>query len=150
MIIATMIILLLATVTSGLTAGLFWAFGYAVMPALRRTDDRTFAEVMNQINVVILNGWFALCFGGAAIFGVLAVIVVAVGGSAALPWTITAVAVYAASLIITFAVNIPLNNALASTSQRAAFEGRWNRANVLRATGHTIAFVAFGTALLVY
>lgn len=145
-----MIVLVLATVTSGLTAGLFWAFGYAVMPALRRTDNRTFAEVMNQINVVILNGWFALCFGGAAVFGVLAVIMVAIGGSSALPWAIAAVAIYVASLIITFAVNIPLNNALAATSRREAFEDRWNRANVLRAVGHTIAFTAFGIALLAY
>jgi hypothetical protein len=35
------------------------------MPGLRRTDDRTFVDAMQSINVAIINGWFALSFAGA-------------------------------------------------------------------------------------
>ena len=34
--------LLAATIAMGLMAGVFWIYGNAIMPGLRRTDDRTF------------------------------------------------------------------------------------------------------------
>ena len=60
--------LLAATVTTGLMAGLFAAFSYAVMPGLGRAGDAAFVEGMQKINVAILNGWFGICFGGAVLF----------------------------------------------------------------------------------
>ena len=60
-----MLSLLAATLATGLMAGLYFAFSCAVMPGLARTDDRTFVAAMQWINVRILNGWFALAFGGA-------------------------------------------------------------------------------------
>src|SRR5688500_3369976 len=39
----------IAAVLSGLFAGLFATFSYAVMPGLRRTDDATFARAMREI-----------------------------------------------------------------------------------------------------
>lgn len=155
----TVIVVVLATITSGLTAGLFWGFAYAVMPALRQADDRTFVTVMHTIDTVILNGWFVFCFAGAGLFGVLAVILAAIVGSATVPWLIGAIVVYLIACVITFAVNIPLNATLVDldvddpvllAGRRAGFEDRWNRANVLRAAGHTIAFAASGIALLAY
>lgn len=63
-----------ATITTGLIAGLFAGFAYAVMPGLRRGDDRTFVDAMQQINKAILNGWFLSCFLGAFVaLGVAAV-----------------------------------------------------------------------------
>ena len=50
--------LVAATVTTGLMAGLFAAFAYAIMPALDRAGDRTFIETMQRINIAILNDWF--------------------------------------------------------------------------------------------
>jgi uncharacterized membrane protein len=47
--------LVAGTVTTGLMAGLFAAFSYAVMPGLARTDDATFVRSMQRINVAILN-----------------------------------------------------------------------------------------------
>ena len=67
-------VLLLATVTTGLMAGLFAAFAYAVMPGLARVDDRSFVAGMRSINQAILNGWFALCFGGALVCTLAAVL----------------------------------------------------------------------------
>ncbi|WP_373564207.1 MULTISPECIES: hypothetical protein [unclassified Streptomyces] len=50
--------LFLAVLATGLMAGLFAAFAYAVMPGLGRSGDRTFVEAMRNINKTILNGWF--------------------------------------------------------------------------------------------
>src|SRR5215210_6268399 len=47
-----------ATLTTGLMAGLYYAFAISVMLGLSRTDDHTFVSVMQQINVAILNPWF--------------------------------------------------------------------------------------------
>jgi uncharacterized membrane protein len=38
--------LIAATITTGLIAGLFFAFACAVMPGLHRTEDRTFVDAM--------------------------------------------------------------------------------------------------------
>ena len=57
-------VLLAATVTTGWMVGLYWSFSIAVMPGLARADDRTFVTGMQGINRAILNGWFALGFGG--------------------------------------------------------------------------------------
>nr|WP_258545355.1 hypothetical protein [Micromonospora provocatoris] len=78
-----------ATVGAGLMAGLFAAFAYAVMPALRGADDRTFVDAMQRINVTIVNGWFLPAFLGTPVLAALAA-VLAWRGSArpALPWIV--------------------------------------------------------------
>ena len=157
----TKISLLLAAITSGLTAGLFWAFGYSVMRALRTVDDKTFVTVMNKINVVILNGWFGFCFGGGLVLAVVAVIMVLVSRNAAAPgWAIASAVLFLVAVIVTSVINIPLNNALATAATTAdpgtlaaardRFEAPWNRANIIRAALHTAAFVAACIALLTY
>jgi len=76
-------VLLAATVTSGMMAGLFYAYSISVMPALRKADDAVFVEVMQRINSVITNGWFALCFGGAVVFSLVAAVLYRIDGNAA-------------------------------------------------------------------
>lgn len=56
---------LAARVLAGLLCGVYVAFAVGVMPALRQVDDRTFVEVMQRINVVIVNPAFVLVFLGA-------------------------------------------------------------------------------------
>jgi uncharacterized membrane protein len=45
-----------AVVATGLMAPLFFAFTTGVMPALRRSNDRTFTEARTKISVDIVNG----------------------------------------------------------------------------------------------
>ena len=59
-------------VTTGLMAGVYAAFSIAVMPGLARTDDRTYVHAMRGTNIAILNGWFAIIFGGPLLFGAVA------------------------------------------------------------------------------
>ncbi|MET8348514.1 MULTISPECIES: anthrone oxygenase family protein [unclassified Micromonospora] len=151
--------LLAATVTTGLTAGLFTAFSYAVMPGLARTDDRTLVLAMQRINESILNGWFAVCFGGALVFTLLAAALhLDAGHRAVLPWIVAALLLYLVVLGVTAVVNVPLNNVLAQAGDvdrvadlaglREGFEAAWVRGNVVRAVASTGAFGLLTWALV--
>lgn len=145
--------LLAGTVTTGLMAGLFAAFSYAIMPGLARTDDATFVPAMQRINVAILNPVFGLCFGGALAFTALALALRR--GEAGAGWILAGLLLYAAVLGITFAVNVPLNNRLAAATgdpaaARAAFEAAWVRWNVVRAVLCTAALGCLCWALVLH
>ena len=149
--------LVAAVITNGLMAGLFAAYSYAVMPGLGRASDRTFVEAMQQTNAAILNGWFGICFGGALVFAVAAAVLHL--GRPGLLWIVAGLVLYATVLVITFGVNVPLNDRLAAAGDpatladpaavRAAFEQTWVRWNVVRAVCSTAAFGALLGALVV-
>ena len=145
--------LVAAVITSGLVAGLFVVFAHAVMPGLARGGDRTYVEAMQGINAAILNGWFAVSFGGALIFAAAAALLHL--GRPGLPWIVAGLALYVAVLAVTFRINVPLNDALVAAgltdpaATRAAFEGAWVRWNVVRAVLSTGAFGCLVGALVV-
>jgi uncharacterized membrane protein len=152
-------VLFAATLTTGLAAGLFASWAYSVMPGLARADDRTFVTAVQRMNVAILNGWFAVCFGGALVFGVAAALL-HLGGPdrRALPWIVAGALLYIAVVVVTFAANVPLNDRLAAAGDparirdlaavRAAFEAGWIRWNVVRAVLNTAAFGCLTWAML--
>ena len=153
--------LVAATIAMGLIAGLLYAYACSVMLALRGTDDRTFIEVMQRINVAILNGWFALSFVGALVLTILAVVLhVFGGGRSVLPWIAAALVLYAAAMVITFRVNVPLNNALDAAGApariadpaavRERFEATWVRWNVVRTVASTAALGCLSWALVLF
>jgi len=150
-----------ATLTTGLAAGLFYAYSYSVMPGLGRADDRTFVTAMQRINVAILNGWFALCFAGALVFTALAAALhVPRGGRSALPWIVAALVLYIVVLGVTFAVNVPLNNQLDAAGDadrvpelaavRRRFEASWVRWNIVRTAASTASFGCLLWALVLH
>ena len=142
--------LVAATITAGLMAGLFAAFSYAVMPGLGRAGDAAFVEGMQKINVAILNGWFGICFGGALVFSVLAAVLHRGG---ARPWIVAGAVLYLLVLVVTIAVNVPLNDKLEAAgltdphAARAAFETMWVRWNVVRTVLNVAAFGCLAWAL---
>lgn len=144
--------LVAAVITNGLMAGLFAAYSYAIMPGLGRGGDRTFVEAMQQTNAAILNGWFGICFGGAVVFAAVAVLLHL--GRPGLPWIVAGLVLYLAVLVVTFRINVPLNDALAAAGDgdpagaRARFEGVWVRWNVVRAVLSTAAFGSLVGALV--
>jgi len=140
-------VLVAATVTSGLLAGLFYAYSVSVMRGLARTADRTFVESMRQINVAILNGWFALGFVGAPLATALALVVHFDGDDrAAVAWIALALVSALFTLAVTLTVNVPLNDELASAEAgdagvaRGRFEGRWVRWNLARTISSAAGF----------
>lgn len=154
--------LLAATLTSGLMAGLFAAFSYAVMPGLGGSSDRTFVEAMQKINASILNGWFMFCFLGGIAFTALALALSLRSGAdrAALPWIIAGLVFYLAMFVITSGVNVPLNDQLAKAGDpariadlaaaRRDFEARWVTWNTVRAVANIAAFAVLVWALVLH
>ncbi|MFJ6141165.1 DUF1772 domain-containing protein [Kitasatospora sp. NPDC092286] len=159
--LSRVIALVAATVTTGLTAGLFYAYACSVMPALREAEDRTFIEVMQRVNVAILNGWFMLGFVGALLCtGAAVALHVPADGRHVLPAVVAALVFYVAALGVTRRINIPLNDALAAAGTpprigdpaavRGRFEARWVRWNVARALLCTAALGCLCWALVLH
>lgn len=144
-------LLLLSTALTGLSAGLFATFSYVVMPGLRRTGDATFVQAMRAINVAILNPVFAIVFAGAAVATAAALVSARATGARA--WLVAALVLYVVgAFVVTFAVNVPLNDALeagtdAPTALRSAFEGTWVAWNHVRSVLTTAAFVCAAVGL---
>lgn len=157
--IARLASLIAATVTTGLMAGLFFAFDVAVLPALKHSDDRTLIQVMQRVNVAIVNGWFMLGFLGALLFTglALALYLASDGGAVVAPLTGALIA-YVLVLGVTGKVNIPLNKALEQAGPvghiadpaavRQAFETRWVPANRWRTLLCTVALGCLAWALV--
>jgi uncharacterized membrane protein len=144
---------LAAAVTSGLAAGVFFAFSTFVMPALDRLAPGEAIAAMQSINrAAITPPFMALLFGTALGCLLLAAWALASLGERQAPWLLAGAALYlGGALGVTAAANVPLNDRLAkvdphsATSARdwPAFERAWTRFNHVRTVAATAA-----TALL--
>ncbi|MEV6215860.1 anthrone oxygenase family protein [Nocardia sp. NPDC051833] len=150
--------MVLALLSTGLIAGVFYAYAISVMPALARTGDRTLIDVMQKINVVIINPWFMLGFLGTVGFTALAA-ALSLGKEhrTTLIWLGVALALNVIAFAVTSGLNVPLNDALAAAGDpsaiadtaavRADFEAAWVRWNIVRGVLHTLAFLVLCGAL---
>ena len=153
--IAKVAFTLAATITTGLLAGLFYSYCCSVMRALAGTDDRTFIEVMQRINVAIVNPWFLISFLGSVGFTAAAVVAHLKGDRVLLVWLVAALLLNLAGFAVTVAASVPLNNRLASVDlgsdlavARAQFETVWVRWNLVRTVLHIAAFAVLAWALV--
>ena len=154
------LLLLAATVSTGLVAGVFVLYAHTVMPGLGRTDDRTFVGAFQAIDRAILNPWFlGGGFLGALVLGAAAA--VAHLGQPALPWIVAAVVLYLVVVVITVRVHLPLNDRIKAAGEpdriadladvRARFdEARWRSWNLVRAVLSTTAFALLAWSLVVH
>ncbi|MDO6762586.1 DUF1772 domain-containing protein [Agarivorans sp. 1_MG-2023] len=152
-------LLLLAAITSGVVAGIFFAFSNFVMPALARLTNEQGLAAMQSINVTVLNPGFFMVFIGSALLSL-----------ASLIWQFTlavninyyAVAASLSYLIGCFAVtalaNVPRNKALALISSQTAVSTEdaqywrtylqsWTAWNHLRTVASAMAMLLFIFAL---
>lgn len=149
------VVLLVAIVLNALQAGTFYTWASGVMPGLARTGDRTFVEAIQQMNRAIINPVFMLSFLGAPVAGVVAVIATQ---DDVRWWSLAAGALSLATVVVTFAGNIRLNNGIDTAGEpdaiadlgavRGAFEPRWVRLNAVRAVTSTGATAGFAWAAL--
>ncbi|MFF0345962.1 DUF1772 domain-containing protein [Kribbella sp. NPDC004875] len=148
--------LMVATMTTGLVAGVYAIYANAFMPGLAKTDDKTFVSAFQAVDRAIVNPLFlGLGFVGALLFTLLAGL--ASLQEKALPWIVIAFVLYLISMIVTVAVNVPLNDALKAAGDpgtidvaaaRAAFdEGKWVTCNLVRTLLATVSFGLLGWAL---
>lgn len=150
-----------ALIAMGLLAGLFYAFACAIVPGLAGADDRTLIDAMQQINEAIENPVFFLTFLGAPALVIAALVMARRSGSReVVRWTVAALVLYGIALLVTGALNIPLNNELADAGDpsrihdlarvRDDFEGPWVPWNIVRTVASTAAFCALARALFVH
>jgi uncharacterized membrane protein len=153
--------LIAATMTTGAMAGIFALYSHTVMPGLGRTDDRTFVGAFQAMDNAILNVWFmAGGFLGALAFTVAAAGLL-LGGDVGgvLPWVVAALVLYLVVVVVTMAVNVPLNNAIKAAGDPDAIadlagvrtrfgEARWTRWNHLRTVLCTASFGLLTWALV--
>lgn len=147
-------LLLTAVVSSGLMAGLFFAWMVSVIPGTARVSDLSYIDTMQAINRAIVNPWFVVPF---------VVTPLLLAGAAALEWRAgntrrawfllgAAVSYVLGVLAVTVGGNIPLNNELdafdltgsppASVAEmRDRYEGPWNRWHAVRTVVSIASFV---------
>jgi len=146
--------LVLSTVLTGLAAGFFATYQYSVTRALTGVDDVVYVKAFQAINATIRSAEFGIIF-----FGSLVALVTATALSrnsrVVLMLLTAALVTYIATLMITFSIHIPLNEALAladantqSAIARSEFEDRWNDMHLIRTLTVLAAFI-FTTLALV-
>jgi uncharacterized membrane protein len=154
------IVLLLATLTSGLAAGVYLFYAHTVMPGLGRTNDRTFVAGFQALDRAIVNPWFmATAFLGAPILTVAAALLHL--GEPLRPvlwWVVAALVLDLVVIGITAGVNVPANDRLKAagdadvidvTRARTEFdERRWVRWNLVRVVLSVASFAALAWALV--
>jgi hypothetical protein len=81
--------LVAATITMGLMAGVFGLYAHTVMPGLGRTDNRTFVGAFQSIDGALINSWFLASFLGTLVFTALAAVLHGrEDGRPVLPWIV--------------------------------------------------------------
>ena len=152
--------LMIATLMVGLFAGVFAIYANAIMPGLRRTNDRTFVGAFQAIDTAIINPLFLMTFLGGLVFtGSAAALHLGEDFRSVLPWIVVALVLYLAVVVITLAVNVPLNDGIKAAGDpggisdlaevREQFnEARWNGWNLFRALATTVAFGCLAWALV--
>ena len=111
-----------AALSSGLVAGVFFAFSSFVMPALGRIHPDQGIAAMQSINVsVITPGFMLALFGTAAIALVLGIGAISRWGQTGPMLILAAGALYLIGCIgVTMGGNVPLNDALAAVQVGSA------------------------------
>ena len=148
----------IAAIGSGLMAGLFFAYSNSVMPSLAQVPVPQGVLALNTINTVIQNPLFLSIFMGTALLALFLVLAALFGWGVARPsWVLIGAALYViGNIVVTMAINVPMNDALAATapdSQAAAqlwatYLDRWVFWNHVRAFACTGALAAFIAALM--
>ena len=152
------ITLIAATLTMGLSAGTIALYAHTIMPGLHDTNDRTFVSAFQHIDRAIINPWFMATFFGALILTAAAAI--ANRGTPAMRWIIAALVLYLVAVVITMAVNVPLNDAIkaagdpihidAALVRQKFHESRWAAWTLLRVATTTPAFGFLAWAVVLY
>lgn len=148
--------LIAATVATGLTAGLLFAFAHSVMPGLGRLDDHTYLTGFQRIDAAIQNPWMMCAFLGSPVLTLAAVLLQLRDGGLTLLLVVVAMTLILVTIAITASVHLPLNAAVQggapafadAADLRERFEGRWVAWNWARAATSIASFAALCGALL--
>jgi len=154
--------LILAVMTVGAFAGIFGLCSNTVMPGLGRTDDRTFVSAVQAIDTAIINPLFLSTFFGGLVFTrAAAALHLGEQFRSVLPWIVAALVLYFVMVVITVAVNVPLNDGIKAAGtpdtlsgfaeiRQQFHESRWVRGNLVRVVLTTASFGCLAWALVLH
>ncbi|HMG42909.1 MAG TPA: anthrone oxygenase family protein [Acidimicrobiales bacterium] len=159
--LAQALTLLGATATMGLVAGVFGLYAHTIMRGLHKTDDRTFVGAFQAIDRAIINPLFMSTFFGALLLtGAAALLHLKDDVREVLPWLVVAAGLYLVVVVITIAVNVPLNDDIKAAGDPATIdvaavrdnfhEARWVAWNVVRTVATTAAFLCLCWSLVLH
>lgn len=149
-----------ATMTMGIAAGVYQLYAFAIMPGLSKTDDRTYVDAFQQIDTAIAGPFLLVFFLGALMFTALAAALhLGVRMRSVKPWIVGALALQLVVVVITVAVNVPLNDEIKAAgnpveiTDLAAVRERFNETswvgwNLVRVMASTVAFGSLGWAFV--
>ncbi len=145
-----------AVIAMGLLAGLFYAFDVAVMPALTAADDRTLVDAMQQM--IDLPAFPLTLLAAPALAAVALVQARRSGSTKAAGWIVAGLAFYTVTVVVSFAVHFPLNDALMQAGDPARIENLaavrddfvtpWAAWNIVRTLALTAALGSLAWALV--
>jgi uncharacterized membrane protein len=146
---------LITAIATATMAGFFWSFSVVVMDGLRLLPPLEGLRAMQAINSVVRNALFGLGFFGTPLLCLLVLLSLFAPGARGIGGVVAAsgAALYIAlAFVVTFARNIPLNEALAaatSAEQWNGFLSPWEFWNHIRTAGSLAAacLLALGYAL---
>ena len=153
--------LALATLATGLVAGVFYAYAVSVNLGLAAQPDASYVATMQAINARIQNPLFFASFFGAVLF-LLATLAAHIPQPRSGRFRLVALACalyIVGGFLLTVFANVPMNEELARIAAnaspdelagaRAAYEGPWNFWNGVRTVFSSMAFLALiGACLL--
>lgn len=146
-------LLLLTTLLTGLSAGLFYSWAVSVIPGTKKVSDLVYLESMQSINREIINPWFLVIFLGPIVLIILSGIgYYRAENIEVFGYLIATFLTYMVGTVgVTAFGNVPMNEALdtlqlsgLSLEQlkviRLDYESKWNRLHSIRTVFSVVAF----------
>ncbi len=143
------LVFILSTLSTGLVAGLMYAYSCSINPGLGRLTDHEYLTAMQSINRAILNPLFFMTFMGTLVL--LPVSAWLSYDTSRFGYFLAATIVYAIGVFgVTIAGNVPLNEALDKfnigtaspeqlSAQRSLFEQKWNMFHAIRTVANVLS-----------
>lgn len=145
---------LVAIITLGLMAGLFYNWSFNITSGLAKMDDRSYLNSMQILNRTILNpAFFFIFLGSIFTLPFLCYLQSKIAFDISFYFVAAAAIIYIlGSIGTTFFGNIPLNNNLEALnlsqlnneeckSFRTLFESKWNNLNLIRTISSFVSFI---------
>lgn len=147
------IVLVLATLLTGLTAGLCFTWNNAVTPGVGQLVDMGYLRSFQEMNRAIINPIFLIVFFGPFFLHIANIFLFKTSSGTILSLVMASAALYIIGLVaVTIFGNVPLNELLDKTDLMQAsaeelkllrdkFEVKWNRFHLIRTVSTVLSFL---------
>ena len=146
-------LLIIAILSTGLMAGLFYSWSISVTTGLAKLTDENYLRAFQSMNRAIINPAFLIVFMGLTfMLPLLSYLYYQIDSSLQFKYILSATLFYVLGVIaVTILGNIPLNNSLEALkidqmsleqmkTFRQGFEKPWNKLNMIRTFSSALAF----------